>query len=211
VAVEKASHMNYNEIVTKLPWLDLKINIPHEKMLEEARAVRQYFVPHRDEDAPGGYKHKGWESVCIHGLSAEKTNHFSQYGYTSNEEAPYKWTPIADLCPITVGWLLDEFPIDTFYRVRFMLLKPGGYIMPHKDSEKGRLGPINVALNQPKGCIFKMKDQGRVPMYPGCVMMLNVGNTHAYINTSNIERIHIIIHGIVTTDLKELVEYSYNE
>ena len=97
--------LNYQQIVkeSELPWLPLNINIPYQEMLKEATAIKHLFVPHRDKDRQGGYRHKGWKSLCIHGISAEKTNHFTEYGYKSNDETPYVWTEIAKLCPVTTN------------------------------------------------------------------------------------------------------------
>jgi len=96
-----------------------------------------------------------------------------------------------------------------YYRVRFMLLEPGGFISPHIDTEKSSLSPVNIALNHPEGCIFKMEKHGVVPMKPGVAMMLDVGNRHAYINKSKEDRIHIIVHGKPSQKFKELVVKSY--
>lgn len=195
---------------SNLPWLPLDISVPYEEMLEEAKSVKEKFVSHRSGDTRGGYRHKGWKSLCLHGIEEDKTNHYESYGYKSNEEAPYKWTDISNLCPITTDWLSNKFPYDKYFRVRFMLLEPEGFIAPHKDTNINILSPINVALNHPTGCIFKMKKHGVVPMKPGTVMLLDVGNVHAYINKSTEDRYHIIIHGIPTQEYKTLVEKSYN-
>ena len=202
---------NWIKSKSKLPWLPLDISLPYEEMFEESKALKELFVEHRDGDVRDGYSHKGWKSLCIHGLDSHKTNHYTSYGYNSNEEAPYKWTSISDKCPITTNWLKNIFPMEKYYRVRFMLLEPGGYIIPHKDSDTNQLSPINVALNHPDGCIFKMEHHGVVPMKPGVAMLLDVGNTHAYINKSSEDRIHIIIHGRVNDDYKKLVERSYSK
>lgn len=204
--------MTYNWIKneSKLPWLPLDIKIPYKEMLNEAANIKHLFVAHRDNDVIGSYRHKGWKSLCIHGLSESHTNHYTEYGYSSNDETPYTWTSIAALCPITTNWL-KTFPMEKYYRVRFMLLEPGGYIYPHRDSATNQLSPINIALNHPEGCIFKMKEHGVVPMKPGVVMLLDVGNIHAYINNSNEDRIHIIIHGKPTEEYKELVVRSYHK
>jgi len=194
---------------SKLPWLPLDIDLPYEEMLEEAKAVKESFVGHRDGDTRGGYRHKGWKSVCIHGISSEKTNHFTGYGYKSNEETPYTWTDIAEKCPITTNWFKNEYPQEKYYRVRFMLLEPGGYILPHKDTEENILSPVNIALNHPNKCIFKMEKHGVVPMKPGTVMLLDVGNIHAYVNASKEDRFHIIVHGAPNNQYKSLVERSY--
>ena len=59
-----------------------------KKCTKKLSNLKDRFVPHRDEDQ-GGYRHKGWRSLCIHGIDAEKTNHYEQYGYKSNQETPY--------------------------------------------------------------------------------------------------------------------------
>ena len=203
--------ISYQQIVKEsgLPWLPLKIDIPYQSMLEEAQSIKHLFVPHRDKDRQGGYRHKGWKSLCIHGISAEKTNHFTEYGYKSNDETPYVWTETAKLCPVTTNFFKERYPISNYFRVRFMLLEPGGFISPHVDTEKSSLSPVNIALNHPKGCVFKMEKPGVVPMKPGIVMLLDVSNKHAYINKSEEDRIHIIVHGKPTKEYKELVEKSY--
>ena len=205
--------MKYKEIVTEsgLPWLELDLTIPHEDMLEEAINLKDEFVKHRDEDnGGGGYRHKGWRSLCIHGIDPYKTNHYEQYGYKSNNETPYNWTEICSRCPITHEFFKYYFPYDTYYRVRFMLLEPQGYITPHEDSFEHRLSPINIALNNPEGCNFKMKGhKGYLPFASGKSLLLDVGNTHAVYNNSNEDRYHIIVHGKTTKKFKELVESSY--
>jgi len=90
-----------------------------------------------------------------------------------------------------------------------MLLEPGGYILPHKDTEENILSPVNIALNHPNKCIFKMEKHGVVPMKPGTVMLLDVGNIHAYVNASKEDRFHIIVHGVPNNQYKSLVERSY--
>jgi hypothetical protein len=180
-------------------------------MLEEAKKVRHLFVEHKEDQLINGYNHSGWESLVIHGLESCKTRHYRYYGYKKEEDTNYIWTTIAELCPITTNWLKTTFPLEHYFRVRFMILKPGGYILPHRDGDTHELGKINIALNHPEGCIFKMKEHGVVPMKPGTVMFLDVFNEHAYINKSKEDRIHIIIHpGNPNTEYEELVEKSYN-
>jgi hypothetical protein len=180
-------------------------------MLEEAKKVRHLFVEHKEDQLINGYNHSGWESLVIHGLESCKTRHYRYYGYKKEEDTAYIWTTISKLCPITTNWLKNTFPLEHYFRVRFMILKPGGYILPHRDGDNHELGKINIALNHPEGCIFKMKEHGVVPMKPGTVMFLDVFNEHAYINKSKEDRIHIIIHpGNPNTEYEELVENSYN-
>jgi len=197
---------------SKLPWLELDIEFPYAEMHEEAKAVKHLFVKHRDQDGSGGYRHQGWRSLCIHGIDSDKTNHYGQYGYTSNEETPYRWTEIAEKCPITSKFFKETFPYREYFRLRFMLLEPGGFITPHVDTEVNKLSPINIALNHPKGCLMKMSGhKGYVPFSAGKAILLDVGNEHAYINKSEEDRYHIIVHGIKTKEYEKLVVRSYEK
>ena len=90
-----------------------------------------------------------------------------------------------------------------------MILESGGYINPHNDGNQSLLGPVTIALNRPKNCLFKMEKHGIVPMTPGIVMLLDVSNKHAYINKSKEDRIHIIVHGKPSKEFKKIVEDSY--
>lgn len=205
---------DYNWIVSKsgLPWLELDIQIPYKEMHAEAVALKDEFVPHRDEDFHGGYRHQGWMSLCIHGIDAYKTNHYDQYGYTNHEETPYQWTHIIDRCPVTYDFFKNVFPYKKYFRLRYMLLQPGGYITPHADQDTNRLSPINISLNTPKECMFKMKGhKGYVPLDTGKAVLLDVGNTHAVYNKSDEDRFHIIVHGIKTKEYEELVVRSYEK
>jgi len=182
-------------------------------MFEEANAIKHLFVEHKDNEVIEGYNHKGWKSLVIHGISEDKTRHYKHYGFKEEKEANYIWTSISEKCHVTTSWLKKVFPMENYNRIRFMLLEPGGYILPHKDGYKHELGKINIALNHPKDCIFKMKEHGVVPMKPGVVMLLDVYNEHAYMNNSSEDRIHIIIHpsDAPNQEYKELVEKSYKK
>ena len=204
---------NFQWIVreSKLPWLKLDLSFPYIEMLEEAKAIKSLFVKHRAEDQISGYKHKNWSSLCIHGISSTHTNHYTSYGYKSNEETPYTWTDIITKCPYTCNFFKNIYPCSTYYRIRFMLLEPGGFIAPHNDMNEHRLSPVNIALNHPKNCIMKMAHHGTVPFKEGEAYILDVGNVHAYYNKSNEDRYHIIVHGNYRSNKqwKQLIEDSY--
>ena len=181
-----------------LPWLELKFPgpIPYSEMLAEAKGVRHLMVAHRKDDFGNGYGHHGWKSICFHGLSALQTEDCSMYGMT-NEEADrrYNWTEISPLCPVTVEFFKNRFCYETYDRVRFLLLEAGGYILPHHDNEKRHLGPVNMALNNPANCEFKMLDFGVIPFQSQTTFQLDVSNVHAVWNRSEEDRYHIIVHG----------------
>jgi hypothetical protein len=116
--------IDYDWIVNRssLPWLKLDLEFDYKAMLEEAKAIKHLFVAHRDQDQ-GAYRHKGWRSICYTEFLLKKLITMTQYGYKSNDETPYIWTEIADLCPITTKFFKEIFPFDIYYRVRFMLLR----------------------------------------------------------------------------------------
>lgn len=189
-----------------VPWLRLDMDFPHEEAEKEAATIRQRFVEHR-----GGEGHRGWRSVCIHGLNAEMTQDHTHYGYKDRDSAPYLWTDVADKCPVTVSWLKQVFPFVRYDRVRFMLLEPDGYICPHKDRDKLGLCATNVAITNPKGCEFVFENKGLVPWEPGAVFRLDVGQRHAVWNRSAYPRLHMIIHGEPGEDPRwqDLIARSY--
>jgi hypothetical protein len=172
-----------------LPYLEMDISMPYAEILAEARAVRHRFVTHREGDG------EGWMSLCIHGMSAEQTDAPNMYGYT-HDTAPYTWTDIADLCPVTTDYFKNQFPFQFYHRLRFMLLRPGGYIVQHSDNRTSNLGAAtNISLNNPVGCKF-VTERGLIPFRDtGSVMMFNNHYQHVVFNDSDEERIHIIVHG----------------
>jgi hypothetical protein len=174
------------------PWLKLDLEVSALKMLREAEKLTNSFVVHRSS---GG---RGWKSLCIHGLGAAKTQDATRYGFASETDANHDWTEIAEDCPTAVSFL-KQLPAERLYRVRYMLLEPGGYILPHRDTTRSGLGPINVALNQPPGCLFKFEDAGVVPFDAGKAIMLDVSVRHAVFNVSDVPRYHIIVHGSFST------------
>jgi hypothetical protein len=172
--------------VTDKPWVDLNLHVPASEMLAEAQRLADKFVAHRSRDS------RGWKSLCLHGLSSTATQDATRYGYAEETQAPHDWTEIADACPVSVAFL-KALPVKRFFRVRFMLLEPLGYILPHQDTKRPGLGPINVALNQPDGCLFKFEDEV-VPFAAGKAIMLDVSRHHAVLNASDIPRYHVIVH-----------------
>jgi hypothetical protein len=175
------------------PWFRLSVfdNMPWKDMYNEAYQLLDKFHVHRDSYGVG------WKSLTIHGLD-EDTQSLNQYGDNRNEtldKLDYTW--VANECPTVKKFLTDMWPAQYLNRVRFMLLEPGGYILPHQDrpSDQKRLSVCNISLNMPEGCEMVLKDYGRVPFDDkGSAMLLDISNEHAYINNSDKPRIHMIIH-----------------
>jgi hypothetical protein len=191
---------------SQAPWLEIKgFNPPYKEMLAEAQSLKDLFVDHRD-----GENNYGWASLCVHGLSAYKTNDALEYGFSDSMTAPYIWTEIKEQCPITVEFFRDHFNYNNYQRLRFMLLRPGGYIMPHSDTSRSRLNTaINISLNNPKDCVLTTT-LGTVPFKnTGSIFMFNNHYTHVAYNPSNEDRFHIIVHGKPNAIWNSLVTESY--
>lgn len=172
------------------PWLRLLIDAPYKEMLAEARSLRHRFVVHREGDG------RGWKSLCIHGISASHTDSWQSYGYTSENEVIYDWTDIKDRAPVTVEFFKNQFPYKKYHRLRFMLLEPNGYIMPHSDNQNNNLtSAINISLNNPENCMLTT-ELGTVPYSDqGSTFIFNNHYQHAVVNDSDQDRFHIIVHG----------------
>lgn len=184
-------------------FLKLNITIPYEEILAEAKALRHRFVPHRSSES------KGWLSLTLHGLGEDKTGVWKDYGYKNSIDISkdLKWTEASSECPITKNFLLNHFPCKKYGRVRFMLLESKGYIDYHSDGNTKVLENINIALNNPPGCVWKWKDPCTdFIMEAGGVYSMNVSYYHSIVNDSNEDRYHIIVsRHDSTSEWKEII------
>lgn len=184
-----------------LPYWELSFkDMPYEQMLEEAKSLKDQFIPHRSNDPnqEQGTSHNGWSSLTIHGISSKHTMNWNSYPefqhLDDDSTVPYDYTEIQEKIPHTVNFLKNQFPHGSYQRVRYMLIPPGGFILPHRDTDNSFLSPVNIALNNPHGCEFVMENNGVVPFKPGKAFLLDISNRHCIWNNSNEDRIHIIVH-----------------
>lgn len=201
--IENATPRGIRQSLGYLP-LRLPFEIPHREMLEEAKALKEFYVYHRSTG-----HHRGWRSLVLHGLSSVHSQGHEHYGYRDRDDIPYDWTDISRFCPVSTRFFRDTFGYDRYARVRFMLLEPGGYILPHEDVDWKSLSPINIALNNPPGCDFVMKGWGLIPFQAGSANMLAVGYEHAVFNDSDEDRYHIIVHGEMGEIWPGIIQGSY--
>lgn len=186
------------------PWFKLSAleNENWKAMYNEAEMLLDHFHSHREESTG-----QGWKSLTLHGLN-EDTQSLEQYG--EDRLATLKklhWTWVADQCPVTKRFLEDVWPAEYLNRVRFMLLEPGGYILPHRDRPSGqtRLSVCNISLNMPQDCEMIIEGYGAVPFDDsGSAVLLDVSNQHAVVNNSNKPRIHIIVHYEIGRGLRDM-------
>lgn len=183
---------------SKLPWLQLDIDVPTAEILAEWEKVKHRAVPHRSSDKFYNMQNVGWESLTLYGAASN---------VTTETDEEYDWTDIAQSCPVTRNWILDNFLVtETTGRIRFMLLRAGGYILPHKDRSESKLREINVAINNPTGCIFKFIKNGIIPFKDGTAYIIDTSNEHLVYNDSDTDRLHIILHADINN---KIVEKSY--
>ena len=197
-------YFNWIEKESNCPSLRLDMPVPHEEMAREALALMDEFVKHRGSD------HPGWHSLVLHGYDKYTTDDWRSKAYNFTEQPEYKWTEIADVCPVTVDWLKSVWSYNKFDRVRFMLLMPGGYINEHKDYDTRKLAAYNVAINNPEGVEFALEDAGLIPWQPGDARAIDIGRRHSVRHIGTEPRIHMIIHGAPTFKHAELVCRSYD-
>ena len=185
------------------PSLRLSIDIPHREILAEAENANEYFVKHR------GNNHPGWESMTLHGQGIHYTDNIKQYPDAPQE---YNWTELTKYCPITTEWFKDVWPNSgNMQRVRFMMLRPGGWITPHQDLDRREISAFNIALSNPEGCEFAMEDANIIPWKPGDVRGIDVGRKHCVYNGSNQDRIHMIVHDNWSPNKYDLVCQAYDD
>ena len=190
---------------SKMPWLCLNLSVPTDMIMQEIANIEHLLSSHRNSQYN---EHQGWKSFCIHGKSYDAIKEDNYY----NDSRLHSWTPEAvALMPNTVKYFQREWPGNTFFRIRVMLLEPGGYISIHSDSEISKLSPINIAITQPDNCVFVVEKYGTVPFKSGTAFWLDVSNNHAVVNNSPLPRWHIIVHQIFDKDFQNIAVNSYKK
>lgn len=190
---------------SRLPWLELDIVIPFQKISQEIQNATVVYQPHRDEYA----EHRGWFSGCLHGKSWESTREDEYY----QDSRPHQWTQESqDQFPSTVDFFQTVWPAHNYRRLRIMLLEPGGYIAVHKDQTQQGLTAINIAITQPTDCKFVLEHHGAIPFKSGSAFWTDTYNNHTVFNDSNQKRWHIIVHQDLShLNFQDLVVKSYHK
>jgi hypothetical protein len=171
---------------TGLAWLKLDITVPVEEIHNEFKNCADQVVSHRSNDEWANLSHKGWCSATLYGVNSTTT---------TNSNLQHSWTKLADQCPKTTKWINNNFTISkSTGRIRFMLLEPGGYILPHHDRDNSGLREVNVAITQPNGCVFRFLDRGTIPFCEGDAYIIDTSNKHLVWNNSDQYRLHMILH-----------------
>ncbi|WP_440921428.1 aspartyl/asparaginyl beta-hydroxylase domain-containing protein [Candidatus Pelagibacter sp.] len=206
----------YNIIYgSNLPALKINIDYPQEKIFNEIKNIpKKFFV-----DQIGN---KYWQGTALRGISYDRPRPFFEYGYKNEEEVPYVWTDVANICPDTVSFL-NNFFCTKFYRIKISNLKPGGKIHPHVDSNKNGLGVsdkttsgdtkfLMFSVYWPENVIFNI-DRYSLPIKTGEAWLLNYSLIHEIANYSNQNRYMLTITGDLdhSINFKNSVKNSYFE
>ena len=193
---------NWIRTQSGIPFLELDVDIPAQEIFQEWNIIQDLAVEHRSKESVSDkffYGHKGWKSLTIYG---------EHYSITEHTNGPKNWTDIVDRCPKTKQWLENNFVIDNNTgRIRFMLVEPKGYILPHSDGDKKMLSAINIAITNPNGCCFRFTNYGNVPFVPGSAFLMDTSNQHLVYNNSDQPRLHIIVHSRLKNT--EIITHSY--
>jgi len=167
-------------------------NLPVQDMVDEAYNASEYFIKHRHDG------HPNWFSMALHaqGEPGSGSMYTDNPRYYPGVEQRHSWTELAEFCPRTTEWFKDVWPSsDRLNRIRFMLLRPGGWIGIHSDTGKGiwRLMSYNIALTNPSNCLFAQEKAGTVPWEVGDIRFMDVARLHCVYNDTDQDRLHMIV------------------
>lgn len=186
-----------------LAWLELDMEVPHMDIIREWEGVKHKATQWDRGDSWHGMVTHGWKSLTLHGLSAD--SHERQPAGASMN----KWTEISEQCPVTKRFMESNFDISSSDgAIRFLLLEPGGYIVPHRDMKEAGLRYCNIGIDVPEGTNFYMENHGNLPYRSGSCLIWDHSIKHWVVNDSNRPRLHITVIANVKDDV--LVR-SYNK
>jgi hypothetical protein len=143
-----------------------------------------------------GKKNATWLSFSIHGETYDQHQVKEKDGYKN-----LRWTPEAcELIPNITEYFQNLNMHENYGLISIKLLKPGGFINIHRDEGFHTL-PVNIAINNPPGCVMHMWDSdfsynGIVDFTTTGAVELNVNKYHYVHNNSEIDRYHVIVHAL---------------
>ena len=174
-----------------IEWVSMDFNVPVNAILREYNQVKDSLNLQRPE-----YDHKDWHAVTLYGFGSHLTK--SHWEYRSKGRKFHSCgikpdvTDVGEKCHGTLKWV-RSLPYARIYDVRFLVIKPGGYISKHIDvPEHNWLDPLNISLTYPEGSKFILNEK-EVPYKAGASIVLNIHYEHYVENNSDEERIHLVI------------------
>ena len=221
--IESKSLINKDEIYyriiyeSNLPFLKLNLNFPHSNILNELKLLKN-SVKQCDNSK--------WEGLTLHGLGSKNPRPAHFYGYDNEEEAPYKWTKEGFSCVDTKHYIESNFYSERYCRIKAHVLKPGGKIHRHFDSNLQGLGVIDhkknyknthkvkyltFAIDWEREVSFFVNDQ-KIPITTGDIYLINFSMPHHVVHEGKRDRYSLIVSGEFDKYeyWKDLVISSYN-
>jgi len=204
-------------------YLKIPLEIP-EVCIKEAQAVYDegFFIkhPYGGGDAWCAAMHSFVEGGTDTSLGWRHIKNPDEYGFDAH--VTWGWTEIAEVAPETKRWLQDFTVKEHKYRrLRYILLKPGGRISGHADSNETRekegrrrnvAGTINLAITQPDNCYLRRVDTKEELPFENCTgFWFDNGINHEAYNASNENRFHFIVEGGLDIPRKEGWKKSLTE
>jgi len=182
---------------SSVEWVSMDFNVPCNTILEEYNSIKDSLIIHRPEDG-----HKDWFAVTLYGFGSDKTN--SHWEYRQKGLKPFT-TDIGKKCTNTMNWV-KSLPYSRIDDVRFLVIKPKGYIAKHIDiPEQNWLEPLNISITYPEGNKFILNNK-ELKYKPGMSVVLNIHYEHYVENNSDEERIHLLVHGKKTKEFYNYVK-----
>ena len=175
----------YKEIIYdyKLPFLKLDLSFPAKEILSELKLINKRTTQCNNND---------WLGIALHGLGSDKPRPPHEYGYVEEDQAPYDWTDSGNSCPKLKSFIINKLYAPKYCRIKANLLKPGGKIHKHFDSNLQGLGVIDhkkkysnvdrvkyvtLAISWEKSCRFNINGQN-IPFSTGDAYLINYSMQH---------------------------------
>lgn len=224
--VSQNNRLELNTILTSgLPWLRLKIPVPHFSDETIHEAIEQ-STNWRDkwQDVESNYQVREWNGSLLFGPEdfAEFSEHVrndDQYGHSDD----YDRMCMINRQRFKFGWRINEdhpirkfvnsiFPNDADINiVNYFTSPPGGYLFPHLDptSSEKSLNKLYVPLKWSEGNEFGFYRWGNMPVEEGNAYLINnYSHVHWVVNRSNQDRVVLAI-GANLSKIENLIKDSF--
>jgi len=174
-------------------------NIPKDS---RANAAREKYKLKNNVD----HTDSKWKLITLYGVSTEIIEEASNYNINNKQE--FKWTDAGNKCPVHKKFIEDNFNLGNNFYIKYAVLEPGGYTLPHSDMGNFNVGDkdynpgsefyaLTFMIKNAPGNIFKFNNYGNIPIKEGKGFLLNVDHIHCTYNRSSENRYHMMI---VNTD-----------
>ena len=185
-----------------ISYLHLPIHFDSLRMQEEVTALADpQWKEHYNKS-----QYKGdWSVIALHAVDGIAGNIYSIHASAAGAKmSRYKNTIFMEQCPY-LQTVMDYFQCEKT-TVRLMKLNAGAVILPHQDTDMNfEAGEVrfHIPIQTNEQVAFYIEEE-RIPMKAGECWYLNLSQTHRVSNNGTIDRVHLVLDGIVNDWVKEL-------